>query len=184
MWSGKKPKLSHLGIFSSIVHVKTPGALGKLEDRRKEMVFVGYERGTKGYRCFNPNTHKVHLSRDAIFEEGRKWNFMERQPSEGMELRISGENLGFNNLSMRMEEYGDNLEGVLRDMPSNEEADQGEGSMSTSNEVMPRFQSIQALYEATDPIEEECLISFEEPVKFKVVVCLSPKNLLFITRKL
>ena len=77
MWSGKKPKLSHLRIFGSIVHVKTPGALGKLEDRSKEMVFVGYERGTKGYRCFNPTTHKVYLSRDVIFDEGRKWNFME-----------------------------------------------------------------------------------------------------------
>ena len=49
MWSTKKPKLIHLRIFGSIVHVKTPRALGKLEDRRKEMIFVGYERGTKGY---------------------------------------------------------------------------------------------------------------------------------------
>ena len=42
MWSKKKPKLSHLGIFTSIVHVKTPKALGKLEDTKKEMVLVGY----------------------------------------------------------------------------------------------------------------------------------------------
>ena len=58
------------------MHVKTRGALGKLEDRIKEMMFVGYERGTKGYRCFNPTTHKVYLSRDVIFEKGCKWNFM------------------------------------------------------------------------------------------------------------
>ena len=83
-----------------------------------------------------------------------------------MELCVSGVNLGFDNPSMSMEEDGDNLEGVLRDMPSNEEAGQGEGSTSTSNEVMPRFRSIQALYEATDPIEEECLISFEEPTTY------------------
>ena len=62
MWSGSKPKLSYLRIFGSIVHVKTPRFLGKLEDRSKEMVFLGYERGTKGYRCFKPITHKVHLS--------------------------------------------------------------------------------------------------------------------------
>ena len=43
MWSGKKPKLSHLRIFGSIVLVKTSGALGKLEDRSKEMVFVRYK---------------------------------------------------------------------------------------------------------------------------------------------
>ena len=77
MWSGKKPKLSHLRILGSIVHVKTPEALGKLDDRSKEMVFEGYEKGTKGYQCFNPSTHNVHMSRDVIFEEGRKWNFME-----------------------------------------------------------------------------------------------------------
>ena len=41
MWSEKKPKLSHLRIFGSIVHVKTLGTLGKLEDTSKKMVFVG-----------------------------------------------------------------------------------------------------------------------------------------------
>ena len=83
-----------------------------------------------------------------------------------MELCVSGVNLGFDNPSMIMEEDGDNIEGVLRDMPSNEEAGQGEGLSSTSNEVMPRFRSIQALYEATYPIEKECLISFEEPTTY------------------
>ena len=73
----------------------------------------GYERGTKGYRCFNPTAHKVHLSRDVIFDEGHKWKFMERQLSEGMELCVSGVNLGFDNPIMSMEEDGDNLEGVL-----------------------------------------------------------------------
>ena len=71
IWSGKKLKLSHLRIFSSILH------LGKLEDRSKEMIFLGSERDNKGYRYFNPTTHKVHLSRDVIFEERRKWNLME-----------------------------------------------------------------------------------------------------------
>ena len=61
MWIKKEPKLSHVKIFISIVHVKTLGDLRKLEDRSKEMVFLGYERGTKGYQCFNPTTHKVHL---------------------------------------------------------------------------------------------------------------------------
>ena len=39
-----------------------------------------------------------------------------------MELCVSGVNLGFDNPSMSIEEDGDNLEGVLQDMPSNEEA--------------------------------------------------------------
>ena len=84
------------------------------------MVFLGYKRVNKGYLCFNPATHKVHLSRDVIFNEGHKWNFMERQSSEGMELRDLGVNLRFENPSVRMEEGAENLEGVLQDMPSNE----------------------------------------------------------------
>ena len=61
---------------------------------------------------------------------------MERQPSEGMELCVSGVNLGFDNPSMSMEEDGDNLEGVLRDMPSNKEAGQSEGSTSIEEECL------------------------------------------------
>ena len=44
-----------------------------------------------------------------------------------MELRVSGVNLGFENPSVRMEEGGENLESVLQDMPSNDEAGEGEG---------------------------------------------------------
>ena len=51
------------------------GRLGKLDDRGKENVYVGYERGTKVYRWLDPTTHKLHLSQDEKFEEERKWNF-------------------------------------------------------------------------------------------------------------
>ena len=62
IWSKKKPKLSHLSIFGSTVHVKTHGALGKLKDRSKEMAFMGYKRGTMVHQCFDPTTHQIYLS--------------------------------------------------------------------------------------------------------------------------
>ena len=40
-WNGRKPNVSHLKIFSSVVFVKTTGKLSKLEDRSKCMVFKG-----------------------------------------------------------------------------------------------------------------------------------------------
>ena len=46
---------------------------------------------------------------------------MEQQSSEGMELCISSVNFGFENPSLRTEEAGENVEGVLQDIPSNEE---------------------------------------------------------------
>ena len=62
LWNGKKPKLSHLRIFGSIVDTKTHETSGKLKYRRKEMVFLGYERGTKGYLCFDHTTHNAYWS--------------------------------------------------------------------------------------------------------------------------
>lgn len=39
------------------------------------MVFIGYESGTKGYRFFDPATHRLVISRDVIFDEGQPWNW-------------------------------------------------------------------------------------------------------------
>ena len=56
-----------------------------------------------------------------------------------MELHVLGVNLGFENPSVIIEEGGVNIEDVLQDITSNEEARQSEGLTSTYNEVMPRF---------------------------------------------
>jgi hypothetical protein len=32
-------------------------------------VFLGYESGTKGYRLLDPETNRIVVSRDVIFEE-------------------------------------------------------------------------------------------------------------------
>ena len=75
-WTGRKPSVDHMRTFGSIVHVKnTKGHLNKLEDKSQPMVFIGYELGTKGYKCFDPVNFKVIISRDVIFEEGEKWTW-------------------------------------------------------------------------------------------------------------
>ena len=68
------------------------------------------------------------MSQDVIFEEGCKWNFIERQPSELMELHVSGVNFLLKNPSERMEEGRENIECVLQNVPLNGEASQSEGS--------------------------------------------------------
>ena len=98
------------------------------------MVFLGYKRGTKGYQCFDPITHKIHLSHDVIFEEGCKWNFIKSQPSEGMpfkELCVLGVEIQLKSLRERMEESGESVEVVLHYVSSNREVDQSQGSTST-----------------------------------------------------
>lgn len=75
-WHGRKPAVQHLKTFGCIVYVRnTTPHLKKLEDRGRKMIFVGYERGTKAYRAYDPVTRRVHVTRDVIFDEEGQWNW-------------------------------------------------------------------------------------------------------------
>jgi hypothetical protein len=37
------------------------------------MIFIGYERGTKAYRAYDPVTQRVIISHDVIFDEDAQW---------------------------------------------------------------------------------------------------------------
>ena len=39
------------------------------------MIFIGYEAGTKGYRAYDPVTQRVHITRDAVFDERARWDW-------------------------------------------------------------------------------------------------------------
>ena len=63
-------------MFGCLAHVKTvSGNLKNLEDISKLMVFIGYEKGSKTYRFYDPFTRNIHLTRDEILEEGCEWNW-------------------------------------------------------------------------------------------------------------
>jgi hypothetical protein len=77
-WYGKKPAVHHLKTFGCIVYVKnTTPHLKKMEDRGRKMIFVGYERGSKAYRAFDPATKRVHVTRDVVFDESAQWDWSE-----------------------------------------------------------------------------------------------------------
>ena len=76
-WNGIKLNVSHLKVSESVVFVKTAERLSKLEDRRKCMVFMGYEARSKAYICLDPVTFKIHISKDVIFVETKLFNFGE-----------------------------------------------------------------------------------------------------------
>jgi hypothetical protein len=75
-WCGKKPQLGHLRVFGCRANVR-PGVphLKKLDDRSPPMVYFGVEDGSKAHRLYNPNTKKIVVSRDVIFEENVAWKW-------------------------------------------------------------------------------------------------------------
>ena len=72
--SGNTPDLSHLRLIGCIAWVHIPEearkASGdkKLGDRAKQCFLVGYE-GSNQYRCYDPVSGKVIISRDVTFDE-------------------------------------------------------------------------------------------------------------------
>lgn len=75
-WHGRKPSVEHLRVFGCVVHVKNARPhLRKLDDRSIPMVFIGYEAGSKAYRVYDPVTRRVHVTRDAVFDEAASWDW-------------------------------------------------------------------------------------------------------------
>jgi hypothetical protein len=38
------------------------------------MIFVGYEKGTKAARVYDPMTKRVHITHDVVFDEDDQWD--------------------------------------------------------------------------------------------------------------
>ena len=72
MWTGKPVDYSHLHTFGSPVYVMyNPQETTKLDPKFRKCLFLGYADGVKGYRLWDPTTHKVVISRDVIFAEDK-----------------------------------------------------------------------------------------------------------------
>ena len=72
VWTGIKVDLSHLKIFGSPVMVHIPKQRrSKWDSKSKKLIFVGYDDNIKGYRCIDPATKKLVISRDVVFHESQ-----------------------------------------------------------------------------------------------------------------
>ena len=70
VWSGRPVDYSSLKIFgcSAYVHMQS-GERSKLDSKLRKCVFLGFEKGVKGYRFWDPISKKTVTSRDVIFDE-------------------------------------------------------------------------------------------------------------------
>jgi len=67
---GKKPDVSHFKVFGCIAYMHVPDEKrSKLNPKAKKCIFIGYSSKQKKYRCFNPSTRKLQVSRDVVFNE-------------------------------------------------------------------------------------------------------------------
>ncbi|KAJ8632434.1 hypothetical protein MRB53_025770 [Persea americana] len=71
---GVKPNVSHLRVFGSVCYVFVPDHLrSKFEKKAVRCVFTGYDAERKGWRCVDPVTGRIHVSRNVVFDEASSW---------------------------------------------------------------------------------------------------------------
>ena len=70
VWLGRLVDYSNIKIFScpAYVHVQS-GECSKLDSKSRKCVFLGFEKGVKGYRFWDPISKKTVTNKDVIFEE-------------------------------------------------------------------------------------------------------------------
>ena len=167
-WNKRKPNVSHLRIFGSLVFVKTTGRLSKFKDRSKCIVFLGYEAGSKAYRCLDPVTFKIHISRDVIFDEKKIFKISEEGKLGKLSLcssnilRITGLEDGERASS---KEQGEQL---VMNEPSERNLGQAENS---EEEDSLKYRSIQSIYDETNLLcSEFSFLLTEEPSSYSSTV--------------
>ena len=73
---GRKPSIGHIRVFGCVAHAKVDSVhLKKLDDRSQTLVHLGIEPGSKAYRLYNPNSKRIIVSRDVIFDEKQAWDW-------------------------------------------------------------------------------------------------------------
>jgi hypothetical protein len=86
VWHGERPHVHYLRTFGCLAYVKnTRPGLNKLDDRNTRVIFVGYEIGSKAYRFYNPNTERIIISRDAVFDEAGEWKWNEDDAADAVQ---------------------------------------------------------------------------------------------------
>jgi transposase InsO family protein len=70
LFTGKKPKVSHLKIFGCPVFIHIPKEKrNKLDPSGKKGIFVGYCEVSKVFRIYIPGQHHIEISKDVTFDE-------------------------------------------------------------------------------------------------------------------
>ncbi|KAG5674318.1 hypothetical protein PVAND_004295 [Polypedilum vanderplanki] len=86
MFTGNKVDVSDIKLFGTKVMVLVPKVKRKKWSKNsEELIFVGYDNETKGYRCINKKTRKVLVSRNVKFFED---NFLETDLEDDDEASV------------------------------------------------------------------------------------------------
>ena len=70
VWTGSPVDYSHLRVFGCPAYVHIPNEeISKLDAKSRQCIFLGYQKGVKGFKLWDLKANKVVISRDVVFYE-------------------------------------------------------------------------------------------------------------------
>jgi hypothetical protein len=70
VWTGNEVDYSGLRVFGCPAYMHIPSEeRSKLDPKSRQCIFLGYGKGVKDYKFWDPTTNKVVISRDMVFDE-------------------------------------------------------------------------------------------------------------------
>ena len=70
VWTGNEVDYSGLRVFSCPAYVHIPSEeQSKLDLKSKQCIFLGYGKGVKCYKFWDPTANKAVINRDVVFDE-------------------------------------------------------------------------------------------------------------------
>ena len=84
-WSGRKPTVDHFRIFGCIAYAHIPNEkMRKPENKGEKCIFLGVSDKSKAYKLYNPNTMKIVISCDVVFDEKDTWSWNQNGVKENI----------------------------------------------------------------------------------------------------
>lgn len=147
----------------------------KLDDRSIQVINLGKESGTKGYRLYDPNNNQLYVSKDVVFDETKCWNWdvEESKMAKRMDTFVV-----YDIISAETSEQGHSgnsereMDNAEVSTPRSQIRDAGVEADRYDDSTVPRkFRPLSDVYNEIEEMELEdelMLMGIDEPNSFKI----------------
>uniref|UniRef100_A0A2N9FYY5 Integrase catalytic domain-containing protein n=1 Tax=Fagus sylvatica TaxID=28930 RepID=A0A2N9FYY5_FAGSY len=166
VWTGQEVDYSFMRIFGCPAYVHISGEdRSKLDPKSKKCIFLGFKKGVKGYKLWDPVAQKVVISRDVVFDEKSMTKAFKEDKSQAAE---SSNNIGRSTVQVELDE----LESQSDEEPHSNDQEQD----STRSDRPKRNKRPPVRYGFEDLVSYALLTSSEDPSTFQEAIESSEKD--------
>uniref|UniRef100_A0A2N9GRZ0 CCHC-type domain-containing protein n=1 Tax=Fagus sylvatica TaxID=28930 RepID=A0A2N9GRZ0_FAGSY len=166
VWTGQEVDYSFMRIFGCSAYVHISGEdRSKLDPKSKKCIFLGFKKGVKGYKLWDPVAQKVVISRDVVFDEKSMTKAFKEKKSQAAE---SSNNIGRSTVQVELDE----LESQSDEEPHSNDQEQD----STRSDRPKRNKRPPVRYGFEDLVSYALLTSSEDPSTFQEAIESSEKD--------